>query len=217
MKTDQQLKSDVSAELARDPAVDSTSVGVSVKNSVVTLSGQVDSYARKHAIERAVRRVAGVRGIALDLDVKLAPDQARSDADIAQAALTALRWHSMVPDDKVRVEVEDGWVTLSGEVDWAYQLMNSEQAVRPLIGVRGVSNRITVRRHASAQEIQKDIAAALARQAERDAKRIRVEVDGAVVTLCGEVHSMAEHEAAIGTAYGTRGVGRVVDQLQVVT
>lgn len=216
MKTDQQLKSDVSAELAWDPAVEAAAVGVAVKNGVVTLSGQVDTYIRKHAIERAVRRVSGVRGIALDLDVRLAPGHKRSDADIAQAALGALRWHSMVPEDKVRVEVEDGWVTLSGEVDWAYELASSEQSVRPLIGVRGVTNKITVRNHASPQEIQQDIAAALARHAEREANRIKVDVDGAIVTLHGQVNSMAEHEAVIGTAYGAKGVARVVDRLEVV-
>lgn len=216
MKTDPQLKSDVIAELAWDQAVDATHVGVAVKNGVVTLVGEVDSYLQKHAVERAVRRISGVRGIALDLDVKLAPDHQRTDTDVAQAALHALRWHSLVPEEHIQVEVEDGWVTLAGEVDWAYQSASAEQCVSALVGVAGVSNRITIRQRANQQEISQDIAAAFSRHAERAARHIQVQVEGSVVTLSGQVDSMAEHEAALGTAYAAKGVHRVVDQLEVV-
>ena len=215
MKTDQQLQSDVSAELAWDPAVTPARVGVAVRNGVVTLSGEVDTYLQKHAVERAVRRVAGVRAIALDLAVALAPDHQRSDAQVAQAAVNALRWHSLVPDDKVKAEVENGWVTLTGEVDWGYQSASAEQSVRPLVGVRGVSNQIRLKQRASPVDIRTGIESALTRHARREAKHIAVDVDGGVVTLRGQVDSMAEHEAVLGTARAARGVVRVVDQLEV--
>lgn len=215
MKTDQQLKSDVTAELLWDAAIDPAHVGVAVNNGIVTLSGQVDSWLQKHSVERAVRRVAGVRGIALDLNVKLPAGQHRSDADIAQAVLNALKWHSLVPEERVKVEVEDGYVTLTGEVDWSYQLAGAEQCVRPLVGVRGVTNRITIAQRARPEEIKTAIAAALRRHAEREASRIRIDVDGPEVTLRGEVDSFAEHEAAIGTAFAAKGVTRVIDRLAV--
>ncbi|MDE2605144.1 MAG: BON domain-containing protein [Burkholderiales bacterium] len=215
MKSDQQLKSDVTAELAWDPAVDATNVGVAVRDGIVTLSGVVDSYLQKHAVQRAASRIAGVRGIALDLDVRLAPHGRRSDTEIAQAALHALRWHSLVPDEHVRVEVEDGWVTLSGEVDWGYQSASAEQCIHPLVGVRGITNAIRLKQHVNPQELRQDIAAAFARHAQREASHIAVDIEGGVVTLSGTVGSLAEHDAAIGTAYAARGVTRVIDQLQV--
>lgn len=213
MKTDVQLKSDVTAELAWDPSIDATRVGVAVNKGVVTLSGDVETYLQKHAVERAVRRVGGVRGIALDVTVRLAPRDQRSDAEIAQAALHALEWHSLVPEDKVKVEVEDGWVTLTGELDWGYQSASAEQCIRPLIGVRGVTNQIRLKQRANPAGIQADIEAALTRHAQREARHITVDVDGGVVTLRGQVESMAEHEAVIGTAWASKGVTRVIDQL----
>ncbi|HSV83567.1 MAG TPA: BON domain-containing protein [Ramlibacter sp.] len=215
MKSDIQLKADVTEELAWNPAINATNIGVMVKDGLVTLAGHLDTFAEKHAVERAVRRVSGVRGIALDLDVKLAPEHKRSDSEIAQAAITALRLNSIVPDGKVKVEVEEGWVTLTGEVDWSYQYASAEQCVRPLIGVRGLFNQITIRPRASGTDIAGQITAALKRQAEREAKHISVEVEGSVVTLRGNVHSMAEHDAALGVAFGAHGVSRVVDKLEV--
>lgn len=215
MKPDIELKGDVIAELVWDPAVDATRIGVAVDNGVVTISGEVDTLLQKHAAERAVRRVAGVRAIALDLEVKRAARATPTDAEIAQAALNALRWHAVVPDDKVKVEVEDGHVTLSGEVDWAYQSAGAEQCVRPLRGVRGVANRLTIRPRAVEGDIAQQIAAAFRRHAEREARHIAVEVDGGVVTLSGKVDSLPERDAAIGTAYCAKGVSRVVDRLQV--
>ena len=215
MKTDSQLKSDVTAELAWDPAVNATAVGVQVEDGLVTLTGHLDSYAEKHAIEKAVRRVPGVRGIALELDVRIAAGQAPGDSDIAKAALHALRWHSWVPHERIQVEVEDGQVTLSGEVDWHYQLSSAEQCVRPLRGVRGLTNRITVKPRVSGTDVSGEIVAALTRHAQREARRIAVEVDGGVVTLRGDVDSLPEHDAALAAAAATRGVSRVVDRLSV--
>jgi osmotically-inducible protein OsmY len=215
MKTDEQLKKDVAAELAWDPAINTTNIGVAVRSGIVTLSGTLDTYVQKHAVERAVRRVAGVRGIALDLEVRLAPGHARTDSEIAQAAAHALRWHSLVPEDKVKVEVEDGWIRLSGETDWAYQRASAEQSVRPLVGVRGVTNDISIKARANASEISRDISSALERHARREAQRIAVDVEGGVVTLRGTVESLADRQAVVGTAYAARGVSRVVDQLEV--
>jgi len=215
MKSDLQLKADVSDELAWDPAINATNIGVAVKDGVVTLSGHLDSFAEKHAAERAVRRVSGVRGIALDLDVKLAPEHRRGDPEIALAATTALRLNSLVPDGKVKVEVEDGWVTLTGEVDWGYQFTSAEQCIRPLAGVRGLFNRVTVKPRVKTSDIASQIESALKRQAAREARHIGIEVDGGVVTLNGQVHSMAEHDAALGVAFSAPGVSRVIDHLQV--
>jgi osmotically-inducible protein OsmY len=215
MKTDAHIKADVIDELAWDPAVNATGIGVAVRDGVVTLTGHLDSYAEKHAVERAVHRVAGVRGIAMELDVRLAAEHKRSDSDIAQAAVTALQLNSLVPDEKIQVLVENGWVTLTGEVDWSYQLASAEQCVRPLAGMRGLSNLITIKSRASSKDIGAQITAALTRQAAREAKHITVEVEGSIVTLWGKVHSLAEREAAVGAAFSARGVSRVVDKLEV--
>ncbi|MBT9475532.1 BON domain-containing protein [Polaromonas sp.] len=215
MKTDMQLKADVTDELAWDPAINAASIGVMVKDGVVTLSGHLDTFGEKHAVERAVRRVEGVRGIALELDVKLAAEHKRSDSEIAQAAASALRLNSMVPEGKVQIEVENGWVTLTGEVDWRYQLVRAEQCIRPLAGVRGLYNRITIKPRASSKDVGAQITAALTRQALREARHITIEVEGGVVTLWGKVHSLAERDAAVGAAFSAHGVSRVVDKLEV--
>jgi osmotically-inducible protein OsmY len=215
MKTDTELKADVIAELEWDSAINPTEIGVMVKNGVVTLSGHLETYSEKHAVERAVHRVAGVRGIALELDVKLSAAHKRSDSEIAQAAASALLWNSNVPDERVQVEVEDGWVTLSGELDRYYQLASAEQCVNPLLGVCGLSNKITIKPHANPNDIRADITSALTRQAIREAKHIGIGISGGAVTLKGKVHSLAERDAAVGVAYTARGVSQVIDKLEV--
>lgn len=215
MKTDAQLKSDVTDELTWDSAVNANRVGVMVDHGVVTLTGHLDSFAEKHAVEHAVQRVAGVRGIAMELDVKLPSSQRRSDSEIAQVAAQALGLNSLVPQGRVRIEVENGWVTLTGEVDWGYQFAAAEQCIRPLAGVRGLFNEITVRPRVKGDDIATHIAAALARHAMREARHIGIEVEGGVVTLSGKVDSLAEHDAAIGVAFSTHGVSHVVDHLHV--
>lgn len=215
MKTDAQLKADVTDELAWDPSLDAANVGVMVSEGVVTLTGHLDSFAEKHAVEQAVRRVGGVRGIAVELDIKLPASGERSDSDLARAATESLRLNSLVPDDKVQVEVENGWVTLTGEVDWSYQFASAEQCIRPLAGVRGLFNQITIKPRVKGEDIARQITAALTRQATREARHIGVDVEGGVVTLSGKVHSLAEHDAAIGVAFSAHGVSHVVDHLQV--
>lgn len=215
MKTDAQLKIDVAAELEWDPSINATNVGVAVKNGVVTLTGHLDTYAEKYAIERALQRVLGVNAIAMELDVKLAPGHVRSDSEIAAAAESAFKWHALIPAERIRVKVEKGWVTLTGEVDWDYQRSEAEKVVRPLTGVVAVSNAITLKRHVAPANITNRIRDALTRQAEREAKNIEVEVSGTTVTLRGKVHSWAERSAAQGAAWSAPGIGQVVNELSI--
>jgi osmotically-inducible protein OsmY len=215
MKTDTELKADVIAELAWDSAINPTGIGVMVEHGVVTLTGHLETFAEKHAVERAVHRVAGVRGIALELDVKLSTAHKRSDSEIAQAAASALLWNSNVPDGRVQVEVENGWVTLTGELDWNYQIASAEQCVSSLLGVSGLTNKITIKPRVNPKDISAEIASALMRQAIREAKHIGIEVKGGIVTLKGKVHSLAERDAAVGVAFTARGVSQVIDKIEV--
>jgi osmotically-inducible protein OsmY len=215
MRTDADLKRDVTAELAWDPAVESTAIGVAVKDGVVTLTGHIDTFAQKHAAARAVRRVADVKAIALELDVKLAPDHRRSDTDIATSAEHALKWNTLVPSDKIKLTVDHGWITLRGEVDWDFQRRTVEKAIRPLMGVVGISNELTLRVRPLAANLSRKIEEALTRQALREAKHIQVSVDGATVKLTGTVHSWQERDAAQGVAWTAPGVRAVINELNV--
>ena len=215
MKTDADLKRDVTAELAWDPAVKATAIGVAVKDGVVTVTGHLDTYAEKYAASRAVKRVAGVKAIALELDVKLAPNHKRSDTDIAESAEIALKWNTLVPVDAIKVTVDHGWVTLQGAVEWDYQRRSVEKAIRPLMGVVGISNEITLRNQPKAADLSRRIEAALMRQAMREAEHIQVDVDGATVKLTGKVHSWQERDAAQGVAWSAPGVLTVVNDLRV--
>lgn len=215
MKTDTQLKKDVSAELEWDASINSNQVGIAVKDGVVTLTGHLDTFAEKHAIERAVQRVQGVKAIAVEVDVKLDPSHRRSDSDIAMACETALKWHALVPADRIQVTVEKGWITLKGEVDWDYQRQSAEKAVRPLTGVVGVSSAITLKAVTAPSNVANRIRDALARHAEHEAKHIEVMVNGAVVTLRGTVDSWSERSAAFGAAWSAPGVLSVVNEIVV--
>ena len=215
MKSDADLKKDVIAELAWDPAVESTAIGVAVKDGVVTLTGHLDTYAGKHAAERALRRVAGVQAIALEIDVKLAPGHQRNDTDIAASAAETLRWNTVVPIESVRLTVDHGWLTLQGDLEWDYQRRSVEKALRPLMGVVGISNEITVRAKVKADDLSHKIQEALTRQAKREGRHIRVDVDGTTVKLSGTVHSWQERDAAQGVAWSAPGVGLIVNELRV--
>ena len=216
MKTDSELKTDVVAELAWDPAVSPTAIGVAVKDGVVTLTGHLDTYAEKEAAARAVRRVEGVQAVALELDVRLSPQHQRSDTDIATSAELALKWHASVPAEAVRLTVDHGWVTLQGEVDWEFQRRSIENTIRPLKGVVGISNEIKLRERPQAADISRQIEDALKRQATREAQRIHVAIDGSTVKLTGAVHSWHEREAAQGVAWSAPGVHSVVNELRVM-
>jgi len=215
VKTDADLKKDVTDELAWDPSVRSNAIGVSVKDGVVTLTGHIETFAEKQAAMRAVRRVADVKAIALELDVKLAPSHQRSDTDIAANAKQALKWNSVVPADAVRLTVDHGWITLQGELDWDYQRRAAEKAVRVLLGVVGVSNEMTLRARAKVADLNRRIEEALTRQAVREAHRVRVEVDGSTVRLQGKVHSWAERDVVQGVAWSAPGVQNVVNEVLI--
>ena len=216
MKTDADLKRDVTAELAWDPAVKATAIGVAVKDGVVTLTGHLETFAEKHAAERALRRVAGVKAIALELDVKLSFDHKRSDTDIAVSAEQALKWSTLVPVEAIRLTVDHGSVTLQGEVEWDYQRRSAEKAIRPLMGVVGISNELTLRVRPRATDLSRKIRDALTRQALREAKQIQVDVDGTTVKLSGKVNSWQEREAVQGVAWAAPGVHAVINELHVV-
>lgn len=215
MKTDTQLRNDVQAELNWAPEVKASDVGVIVKDGVVTLTGHLASHAEKYAIERAVQRVHGVKALAVELTVKLPFDNQRTDADIALAAERALEWNVLVPHDRIRPMVEKGWLSLDGEVEWAYQRSAAESAVRDLMGVTGVSNLVKIKPKVSPANVEKKIHDALARQADREANRLTVKVDGSQVTLSGTVHSWTERDAVQGAAWATPGVSMVVNDLLV--
>ena len=216
MKTDSQLQQDVMAELKWEPAVHAAQIGVEVKDGVVTLAGQVGSYAEKLQAERAAQRVAGVKALAVEMKVKLGDYGQRTDADIAQSAKNILCWTSSLPDDAVKVMVEGGWLTLSGDVEWQFQRQDAANSVRCLLGVTGVSNQITIKPTLSATGVKSDIEAALKRRASADAQTISVAVKGGDVTLTGTVHSWDERELATRTAWGSSGVRNVVDKMNLV-
>ncbi len=215
MKTDAQLKKDITEELDWEPSVNATHIGVAVDRGVVTLTGHIDTYAEKAAIERAVQRVQGVQAIALELDVKLAPNHQRSDTELAQVLQTALQAQALVPASRISMKVEHGWVTLSGEVDWDYQRSNAERTVHQTLGVVGVSNRVTLKPRTVPTDVSNRIKDALARQAEREARGIEVSISGSTATLRGAVHSWAERNAAQGAAWSAPGVTLVVNELKV--
>ena len=215
MKTDNQLKQDVNAELKWEPSIHAAEIGVEVKEGIVTLSGHVSSYTEKLNAERAAQRVLGVQAIAVELDVKLPGESKRDDADIARTAKNVLDWVSIIPLESVKVLVEDGWITLSGELDWQYQRVAAKSAVRYLMGVKGVSNQILIRPQVSPRVVKSEIEAALIRSALADGKYIQVKVNGADVTLTGKVHNQSERDIARLSAWNSPGVQSVVDNMIV--
>jgi osmotically-inducible protein OsmY len=215
MKTDLQLHRDVVDELSWDPRVKEAEIGIAAKDGVVTLSGSVETYAQKYAAERDVERVTGVRAVADDLHVRPSGTFLRNDTDIAHSVVNALAWDIEVPAQKITAKVDNGWVTLRGDVNWNYQKVAAERAVRYLAGVKGIANLIDVKPHVSPVEVKSKIEAALKRNAELDAKLIDVETTGGKVTLKGHVRSWAERADAEHAAWAAPGVKEVDDRLTV--
>ncbi len=215
MKNDKELQRDVLEELQGELSVDAAEIGVTARDSVVTLVGTVPSYAEKVRAEDAAKRVHGVKAVANDIEVRLRAEDRWTDTDIAQAAIQALRWSTTVPDERIKLVVSKAWVTLDGVVDWQYQRTAAEDAVRHLAGVTGVTNDIRVKSKGSGTEIQSQIEADVRRKAGLDAQRIRVEAHDGTVTLKGDVHSCAERQEAERTAWAAPEVTRVENLITV--
>lgn len=216
MKTDDELRADVEAELNWDPSVDNDGIVVSVKDGVVTLAGRVPAYTHRWAAERATKNVAGVRAIANDIEVKPSAAESRSDKDIAEAAAAALKSNVSVPAERIKVIVRDGWVTLEGQVEFWFQKDAAERAVRELWGVKGISNLIELGAPpVRTEDVTREIHRSFKRHADLDADRVQVDVEGDTVTLRGEVHSWHELEDAETAAWSAPGVRDVRNELTV--
>ena len=214
-KSDAQLQSDVQQELMWDPSVGRSEIGTACKNGVVTLSGQVDSYAQKYAAMRAAERVTGVRVVADELRVKVPFSFKRTDIEIAHAVAETLSWDVEVPDDRIKARVDEGWVWLDGDVEWEYQRSAAERAVRYLTGVRGVTNNLKLSARSWIPDVKSRIESALKRSAEADAGHITVEAANGSVTLSGRVRSWAARQEAERAAWSAPGVTLVKDELTV--
>ena len=210
-----QLLQDVIAEMTWELSVSSAQIGVEVQASIVTLASRLDSGAVKGDAEHAAQRVQGVKGLAVELEVRLPGPSQRSDADIARAAENVLSWLSYLPADSVKVLVEKGWVTLTGQVHWEFERRGAAEIVRNLMGVTGVSDQIAITQKVSSTVVQADIEAALKRRAHNDAQMIDVSVKGADVTLSGKVQSWGERDLANHAAWSAPGVRHVVDNIAV--
>ncbi len=214
--TDKDLKQHVQSALDWEPSLDATDIGVSVDEGVVTLRGNVASYAEKIAAERVALRVYGVKAVANDVVVHPVGGFERTDTEIAQAAVAALKWNTLVPKDRVTVTVANGWLTLNGTLDWQYQKDAAGRAVRDLMGVKGVTNTITVQPRVKTIDVRDKIEAAFKRSAEIDARRVNVTATDGTVILSGNVHSWAERQEAERAAWAAPGVTQVDDRLTIV-
>ena len=215
MSEDRQLQEAVLAEFLWEPSITAAHIGVAATDGVVTLTGHVPNYLEKHAAEKAAARVKGVRAVAQELEVRLPFPTERSDEDIAHAAIDRLAWEVTVPRDAIKVRVDKGWVTLTGEVEWHYQKDAAERMIRGLHGVIGVSNQATIKTRVNITDIGHDIGIALHRSWV-DPKTVNVSADGGKVKLTGTVHTLRDRFAAGSTAWGSPGTTDVENDLIVV-
>jgi osmotically-inducible protein OsmY len=214
-RTDEQIQKDVFAELKWDTRVLPNEIGVSVKNGVVLLAGHVDSFYKKWAAEQAAHHVRGVKAVANELEIKLPSASERTDEEVAAAAVRAIESTTLLNSESLQVTVSNGWVTVSGEVEWNFQKEDAERLLRHLWGVKGVTNLITVKARPTPAELKDKIEKALVRSAELDAQTIEVDVQGSKAILKGTVHSWSEREEAERTAWAAPGVTQVEDHIEV--
>ena len=216
-KSNTQLQQDVLSELKYEPSVDASNIGITAKDGIVGLNGNVHSYAEKYAAVRAAERVAGVEAVTDEMNVDLPAFHVRNDEDIARAVVNALQWDVWVPQDRIKAKVDGGWVTLDGKVDYKYQQDAAENAVRNLTGVKGVTNLVSINKPAVIpSEIKANIDFALRRAAEVDADNIKVKVVDDKVILNGKVSSWAERGEAERAAWSAPGVREVEDDLVIM-
>ena len=215
MKTDAQLQEDVIEELKWDPKLNAAEIGVAVKNGIVILSGHVDNYTKKLAAEEAVKRMKDVKGIAEEITVQLSFDGKRTDEELAQAAVNALKWNNAVPDQNIKVEVEKGWLTLEGHLDWQFQKDAATNAVKDIIGLKGVTNLLTIKPKINIPVVRDTIKKALERSADIESDRIVIETQGNKITLRGKARSWSERNEVERAAWCAPGVMEVEDELVI--
>ncbi|WLI09833.1 MULTISPECIES: BON domain-containing protein [Pseudomonas] len=212
---DLKLRRDILDELEFQPHIDAAAIGVAVENGVVSLTGHVRTYAEKIAAERAVKRVKGVHAVAEEIEVRIPGDADVADDVIASRCLDIIRWNADIPEDQIQVKVQQGWVTLEGEVEWQYQKEDAERAMCKLAGVVGINNLLIVKPKVSLEDIKRRIENAMARNAELDTSHIRVTVEGTTVKLEGCVHLWRERKAAEHAAWAVPGVMHVENHILI--
>lgn len=215
MKTDAELKKDVSEELIWDPRVHEDAIGITVNEGIATLNGSVDSYAEKIAAEEAARRITGIKAVVMDIEVKTTTLYERTDEEIAKVAENNLKWHPRLSSDTINVKVEKGWITLEGTVNWNYQKEAAKKAVQNLFGVKGVSNLIEVKSAIEPEQVKEKIEGTFKRNAAIEADNIEIEVDGHTVTLVGKVRSWNEQKEIVDAAWSAPGIWHVVNKIEI--
>lgn len=213
MKTDAQIQKDVMDELKWQPFLNSSEIGVAVKNGIVTLSGIVDTYSKKLTAEKVAKKVAGVKAVAEEIQVGVSPAYRKTDAEIAEAVYNTLKWHTAIREDEIKIKVENGVVFLDGQVEWAYERNYAKTAIENLAGVKSVINQVTVKPRINPFELENKITAAFQRSATLDSSKISTSVIGNKVILCGTVRSFAEIEDAENAVWAAPGVMTIENHL----